>query len=268
MIRLPTVELEVDVGATLATWQKEVDELPSYEDRVKEAARLFATRNTRTNLTFGRIRASLANMCSGATRCAYCEDSLADEVEHFRPKQLYPEHVFVWPNYIYACGPCNGPKGGRFEVIVAGGDIVDVTRKPGQPLLPPTAGRPIVIDPRTEDPLTFLQLDLTDTFRFLPHSGLSPMDQQRAERTIAILGLNRRDALCVARREAMNDYLRHLEAYDRRKAEGAEPKDLDQRADRLKRRLHPTVWEEMKRQRNRYPALAELFARSPELLQA
>ena len=47
----------------------------------------------------------------------YCEDSVGDEVEHHRPKNLYPDHTFLWDNYLYACGPCNGPKNNRFAVF-------------------------------------------------------------------------------------------------------------------------------------------------------
>ena len=50
----------------------------------------------------------------------YCEDSVADEVEHFRPKDLYPDVVFAWRNYLYACGQCNGGKNNRFSIVRAG----------------------------------------------------------------------------------------------------------------------------------------------------
>jgi hypothetical protein len=35
---------------------------------------------------------------------------VTDEAEHINPKDLYLERVFDWANYLYACGPCNGPK--------------------------------------------------------------------------------------------------------------------------------------------------------------
>ena len=54
-----------------------------------------------------RCEPALSAMCHGPRRCMYCEDSAADEVEHFRPTDLYPEFVFAWMNYLYACGPCN-----------------------------------------------------------------------------------------------------------------------------------------------------------------
>lgn len=101
--RLPRVHQD-----TLAEYQKDVDEKCSYTEQVKAAKTLFSSRNRKRNRTFAAVRKELAELCSGSRRCMYCEDSVADEVEHFRPKDLYPEVVFVWMNYLYACGQCNG----------------------------------------------------------------------------------------------------------------------------------------------------------------
>jgi hypothetical protein len=40
--------------------------------------------------------------------------------------------------------------------------------RPGDPVVPPPAGQPALINPLSEDPLRFLQLDLLDTFEFVP----------------------------------------------------------------------------------------------------
>ena len=74
-------------------------------EQVKAAKTLFKSRNRKENRTFAAVRKELADLCSGSRRCMYCDDSVADEVEHFRPKDLYPEVVFAWMNYLYACGP-------------------------------------------------------------------------------------------------------------------------------------------------------------------
>ena len=42
--------------------------------------------------------------------CAYCEETDRGEVEHFRPKKLYPELVYVWLNWLFACRACNQAK--------------------------------------------------------------------------------------------------------------------------------------------------------------
>src|SRR5271156_7017235 len=117
MIGLPTVDLDAAVAATLTAFQAEINSNRSYAEAVSAANRLFALRNTVKNKTFQAVRAALATMCSGARRCCYCEDSCADEIEHIKPKHLYPELVFTWHNYVYACGPCNGPKNNRFRIF-------------------------------------------------------------------------------------------------------------------------------------------------------
>jgi hypothetical protein len=95
----------------------------------------------------------------------YCEDAPADEVEHHSPKDLYPELVFTWRNYLYACGPCNGPKNNRFAVMdPADGRLIDVSRPRGAPVIPPAQGTLALLDPRRDDPMAFLMLDLRDTF--------------------------------------------------------------------------------------------------------
>lgn len=110
MIRLPDWQLPSEALTKLAEYQQEIDALPDYAARVERAKASWKTRNRKGDPTFDAVKQSLTEMCSGARRCAYCEDSLADEVEHFRPKDLYPEVVFAWANYLYTCGPCNGPK--------------------------------------------------------------------------------------------------------------------------------------------------------------
>src|ERR1700691_3879898 len=117
-----------------------VDAEPDFARRVQLATAKFKQFNRQGNAAFQHVRHTLTLMCAGAKRCMYCEDSAADEVEHHRPKNLYPEYVFAWENYLYACGPCNGPKKNRFAVFAADGSIVDVTRGHNRPVSPPVAG--------------------------------------------------------------------------------------------------------------------------------
>src|SRR5690242_8446909 len=101
MIRLPEADLSVAAEQALTRWQKEIDDLPDYPTRVEAASKRFSARNRQDNPVFAEVREALTRMCCGAQRCAYCEDSAADEVEHIRPKNLYPEAVFLWQNYAY-----------------------------------------------------------------------------------------------------------------------------------------------------------------------
>jgi hypothetical protein len=97
MILLPDITLPDATAAGLRDLQAEVDAVGAYADQVAEGKRLFGLRNTPGNAIFDDVKRTLWLMCSGARRCAYCEDSAADEVEHVRPKDLYPHVVFAWP---------------------------------------------------------------------------------------------------------------------------------------------------------------------------
>jgi uncharacterized protein (TIGR02646 family) len=135
-------------------------------------------------------------MCGDAERCCYCEDSLAAEIDHVRPKSLYPGSVFVWSNFLWVCPRCNKLKSDRFGII-KGEQIERVPR--GSRAHPPD-GDPALIDPRKEDPLDFLWLDL-DTFALAPLHGLPGLAFERAEFTWRTLKLNE-DALVCQRHNA------------------------------------------------------------------
>ena len=257
--------MPANADAQLATYQKRVNLASDYADRVKEAKSQFKRRNTKSNPAFRVVRATLKSMCKELVRCLYCEDSLADEVEHFKPKDLYPEVVFVWENYLYACGPCNGPKNNKFKVIPPSGThLLDVTRPRKAKVVPPVDGDPALIDPRQEDPLKFLILDLRDTFEFTPVFNLSSIDEQRAEYTIEVLRLNERDYLPAARANAFFGFRARLREYINRRDDGADQLELARIIKGIAHAPHQTVWAEMKRQRNQYQVLNNLFAQAPE----
>jgi hypothetical protein len=267
MIRLPLVPLPARAQSQLSRWQQDIDAIANYASRVAAGKTRFASRNTSTNGTFREVRKALKQMCSGAKRCAYCEDSASNQVEHMRPKDLYPDQVFQWTNYTYACGLCNGPKNNRFGVLLPGQMAVTiVTRPPRAPVVPPPVGTFALLDPRVEDPFDFLHLDLLGTFYFLPRLGLGAAAHARADYTIELLTLNARDYLPQARAEAYASYRARLVEYlDRRNADRPE-RELDTLILALQRMQHPTVWREMQRQHTHIPALASLFAQAPEAL--
>ncbi|HEX6041042.1 hypothetical protein [Longimicrobium sp.] len=264
MIRLPDVALPSDRLRELDALQAEIDALATYPERVTAAKARFGQRNTARDPLFGVVRETLERMCHGPRRCGYCEDSAADEVEHVRPKDLYPELAFAWENYLYACGPCNGPKNNRFAVFShTTGALVDVTRRRGAPVREPEAGDPVLIHPRQEDPLQWMELDLVDTFYFIPIGAPGSRDHQRAEYTIEVLRLNKREFLAEARRAAFGNYFRLAADYVRARDAGDPQAFAD--ADRSLRGLtHRTVWKEMQRQHS-LPRLHDLFKRAPEL---
>ena len=213
-------------------------------------------------------------MCVGPVRCAYCEDSLADEVEHIVPKTLFPERAFDWENYLYACGPCNGPKSNRYGVWT-GVEIIEFVRRRGASIVPPPIGISGFIDPRTEDPLLFFELDMggvtpggdliKGTFELLPIDGLPKVVDARARFTIDVLGLNR-EVIPVARENAFGGFRARLREYAKCKEAGEPASALD----RMKRDLlstpHLTVFAEMQRQRSLLPEIDGLFEQIPEAM--
>jgi len=264
---LADVGLTVAAASQLSAYQHQVDAGPDYAARVSLARDLFGRRNKKRDPAFGPVRDALAQMCGGTVRCCYCEDSLADEVEHIRPKDLYPEATFVWANLLYACGPCNGPKNSKFAILdpMTGG-LIDVTRPRGAPVRAPSAGDGALIDPRGENPKDFLELDLGGTFYFLAVEGLPPRQRTRADYTIDILGLNSRDVLVSARRNAFGSYLARLEQYAERRMNGGPAEEMVVLVEDLLATPHRTVWLEMQRQQQLYPKLQLLFAAAPEAL--
>jgi hypothetical protein len=195
----------------------------------------------------------------------YCEDSVASEIEHFQPKDFYPESVFVWKNYLYSCGPCNWTKNNQFAIIrPRSHHHLVVTRKPGDPVVPPPRGRPVLINPRVENPLRFFELDLRGTFEFVPIAPSGSEEYKRAEYTLRVLGPNERDYLIEARRCAYETFTSRLYEYIHRLTQGALHKDVAHIPKAIRGSHHQTVWSEMKRQHTEIPK--PLFAAAPEAL--
>lgn len=276
MLAIGQRTLAATAAAVLADLQAIVDASADYPARVEAAKAQWDQKvSTQTKAAaFRTVRATLAEMCVGPVRCAYCEDSLADEVEHILPKTLFPERAFNWQNYLYACGPCNGPKSNRYGVLT-GIKIVEFVRRRGAPVVPPPAGVSGFIDPRTEDPLFFFELDMggvmpggdsiEGTFELLPADSLPDVADARARFTIDVLGLNR-EIIRVSRANAFGGFRARLREYTECKEAGEPAETLA----RIKRDLlstpHLTVFAEMRRQRALLPEIDGLFGRVPEAM--
>lgn len=269
MLRLPNKRLPTAARDGLRALQAQVDGLPTYEARVAAAKTEFSKKNTAANPIFREVRRVLEAMAGGLKRCAYCEDSVADEVEHIRPKDLYPEAVYTWTNYLYACGPCNGPKNNGFAIVdtVAGRAVATpVARKRTDPVAPPRVGPPALIDPRREDPLEHLILDLQGTALFLPIADDGSDSRARAGYTIELLNLNRRVNLPKARWSHYRAYRALLREYVEEKQLGASAARLRELKNSIRELPHRTVWAEMQRQEALTPELHALFRAAPEAL--
>ena len=155
-------------------------------------------------------------------------------------------------------------KNNRFSVI-RGGRLIDVTRGRNDPIRRPQSGSPAPINPRHEDPLAFLDLEILETFRFLPRDGLSRVDEVRADYTIKVLDLNR-DVLTAARNEAFGAYRARLHEYRGLRDDGADEAELGRLREAIRTSAHPTVWREMQRQHALIDELHAMFEDVPEAL--
>ncbi|MTI12225.1 hypothetical protein E1189_04095 [Sansalvadorimonas verongulae] len=68
---------------------------------------------------------------------------------------------------------------------------MEISRKKGDAVIPPPEGDDVFINPRNENPLDFIILDL-ETLLFIAKPGISPKDKARAKYTVEILKLNAR----------------------------------------------------------------------------
>jgi hypothetical protein len=275
MIQLPhNIQPNQATLDQLANWQGDIT--GDFETKSAKAKDLFPKKNKKANLTFKAVKEALNQMCSGARRCAYCEDSVGDEVEHVLPKDIYPDQVFVWDNYLYACGPCNGPKNNKFAVFRDDNGAFQLVNPPNWPKgVEPPAGSPALINPRTEDPLQYALLDIKSTFLFKPLPGINNQNQKRYSYTYdEVLRLNHeeREYLRDAREQAYGDYKARMVEYDVQKRQGATQARLDKMIAGIRKKNHPTVWREMQRWHNNgwLPKsdkdLYDLFLQNPEAL--
>lgn len=268
MIKLIDIALPATATAKLLAYQKNIDGKATFAAQVSEAKLKFKSYNKKGNATFNEIKTKLTTMCCGPERCNYCEDSKADEVEHISPKDWYPDQCFVWKNYCYACGPCNGPKNNKYTVFKdSDGSFFELQREIGAPVLSPEPGESVLINPREEDPFDFLLLDLATTFFFVPsEDDEHSKNYIRSQYTIDILGLNSISYLVKARKNAFGNYKGRLRDYITERDKGANQVQLDEMINQIKEEHHQTVWQEMIRQRRLHPALNALFTEAPEAI--
>lgn len=273
MIKLPeNIALPQKVLEKLKQYQGDIDKLDTFTKQSDKAKSSFKSKNKPKNKTFQAVKEGLTKMCSGARRCVYCEDSVGDEVEHIRPKDLYPELCFVWENYVYACGNCNGPKSNKFAVFREDNDeFYDASLNKG---VQPPKGEDVMINPRIENAMDFCMLDLRGTFKFVIIKPQGTKEHKKADYTFnEILRLNdQREFLREARKKAFGNYKARLYYYTKEKKNGAHQDKLEAMIEQIKTEAHPTVWKEMQRYFSKGflqtfdQDLHNLFVESPEAL--
>lgn len=252
------IELRKDVSPSKETleqlkeFQDEIDALGAFEEKSAKAKDLFSRKNIKSNSVFKEIKQCLSEMCNSTRRCVYCEDSFADEVEHIYPKDLYPDKCFSWDNYVYACGPCNGPKNNKFAVFKDTTNEFVAVNPPNTktPATQPPKGKAAFINPREENPLDFCILDLAGTFDFVIFDHLTVENKIKAEYTFnTVLKLNdpEREPVRQARENAYENFRARLFEYVKFKQTGASSVRLQKMIKGIKNETHPTVWKEMQR---------------------
>jgi len=74
-----------------------------------------------------KIREALETMFHG--KCAYCESKISHisfgNIEHYRPKRLFPQYAFLWRNLLLACERCNNAKLDHFPDATQGGPLIN-----------------------------------------------------------------------------------------------------------------------------------------------
>lgn len=176
--------------------------------------------------------------------------------EYFDQRQLLTD--YDWDSFsvdsLYAAWAWGG------SGIPGPSEYIDLIRRRTDQVVEPRSGPAVLIDPRRDDPLQYLSLDLIDTFWFVPRHAEGTREHARAEYTIKCLKLNERDYLPRARQEAYAGYRARLVEY----VEARDTGRAEHLAKAISRCGHRAVWAEMKAQSFLLPDLAELFAAAPE----
>lgn len=257
---LYSAHLCAHVEQALNTLQTSLAQVGAYPAQVKRARPAWKKAQSDDPRLFSRVKELLGSMVPGGLAvCMYCGCSEASEIDHFKSMTWYPGLLFAWANYLYACGVCNQKKGSKLRLYGTNGREITYARSRKATPVPPPAGAPLLINPRDEDPMLLLSLDL-DTGILSPSRPKGSIEHSRADHTITKLGLNQRQLPEQRAAVYQRSYRSSLREYVASKAAGrvARP-DLSYLSLRL-------VWEEMKRRANIHLDLIPLFAAAPEAL--
>ena len=124
-------------------------------------------KGSRPNDTYWRrFKTDLDAAFSGL--CAYCENETGGQIDHFRPKSRWPELVYCWSNWLFACPECNHGKRDKWPICG---------------YVNPCAGT------ATDFPEIYFDFNF-ETGEILAENNLSPARYERAQKTIDDLGLN------------------------------------------------------------------------------
>lgn len=162
MIRIARAELPSQLLILLESLTEEIARAPAPK-QAAEARALWRRASVRAAVR-SPISEILRQMAPGREHCMYCGDNQGTDVDHYEPIAHNPLRTFDWLNHLLACSFCNSQaKRDRFPVD---GD-----------------GKPLLIDPCSEDPFEHLLLTLS----LGVYTALTP----KGSSTIETCGLNR-----------------------------------------------------------------------------
>lgn len=142
-------------------------------------------KSARQTRSLKAVLTALQTMMGPRQRCMYCLDSHGADIEHFRPKADYPQHMYLWRNLLLCCTECGRFKGNKF---------------------PMSGNQALLIDPTREDPWKHLDFDPV-TGNISARFDLRLDDWSvKGTATVEVLKLDQREALSAGYLKT----LRHL----------------------------------------------------------
>lgn len=129
---------------------------------------------------FRKVIDSLRRMAGDGEPCMYCDSNESAEVEHFKPKAVFPERAFDWENFLWVCGLCNRYQGDQYPPVTQNGAEI--------------------LNPLDTDPWEHMFVDDLTGLLSGTWCSQSGSRDERAESTIEIVNLNR-EALQERRRQ-------------------------------------------------------------------
>lgn len=295
MLKLIERELPQHAVDFLRALQQEIDSLPEKE-RAAKAKALWGSRTN--NEAFETIYNVLKGMCVGKAKCNYCEHNEAADIEHVAPKSLFPDLAFVWTNYILACPKCNSRhKSNKMYVFDPEGSATSVLAEVANDGSLPKSKDLAFIHPRTDDPMQLMRLNIWEEgkigdFFFGPCYPFGTREHIKAKNTADILDMEDGErSLHYDRFNAFQSFKSILAQYaaviratsflelkeatrgypqldERQPLENEKQKVLQFLKDSIQDSYHPTVWQEMIRQRAALPQpIQQDFETAKELWQ-
>ena len=155
------------------------------------------------------VRGVLKAICGRG--CAYCGDLVGrtgEDVEHYRPKNLYWFLAYSLDNYLPSCRRCNsGRKGTKFPLAIGSRRATKVTSLASE--------KRLLLDPAADDVESVLRIELTSKRYYLEVVPSAPEQLRvRADQTLNFFRLNDDAELKADRVEAIQEVLALVDRND------------------------------------------------------